>query len=135
MLHRGELGMCGDPVIDEHLDGLRASRASEDDVVFGLIAGVPVDLVSGDGSASPDSILADPRMAEVVDTAQGSRLRPSCDVPGRGVAFPPRRLVQAAGQFGDNGVVQSICQADYTAVIDAILQRVARRVSGSCGAN
>ncbi|MCZ7679046.1 MAG: hypothetical protein M5U28_09955 [Sandaracinaceae bacterium] len=72
-------------------------------------------------------------MAERVDPAEPNRLVPSCQVPERGMAFPPRRIVEVARELGPTSVVQSICQEDFTPVIDAILTRVAARVSGSCG--
>jgi hypothetical protein len=117
--------------VSRYVEGLRSLRSDPDDVIFGLIAGVPTDLVAD--PTDHEAILSDPRMMERIDPAAPRRLVPSCNVPGRGVAFPPRRLVEVAAGFGDNGVVQSICQEDFTPVVDAILQRVAARVSGSCG--
>ena len=114
-------------------DGLRALRTNPNDVIFAAIAGVPVDLVSDPTALDYTAILSDPRMTETLDPSMPNRLTPSCNVEGRGVAFPPRRIVQVAESFGANGVVQSICQEDFTPVVDAILQRVAARVSGSCG--
>ena len=116
--------------ITRYVDGLRALRSDPADVIFALVAGVPTDLVS----PSPDyaAMLADPRMQEQVDPANPNRLQPSCDVPGRGLAFPPTRLVEVARDHAGPSVVQSICQDDFTAVIDAILSQVARRVSGAC---
>ena len=115
--------------ISRYTDGLRGLRSDPEDLIFGLIAGIPVDL----GGASPETILADPRMLEQVDSVDGDQLVPSCNVPGRGVAYPPTRMVQVAQELGDNAVVQSICQEDFTPVLDAILTRVAARVSGRCG--
>ena len=113
-------------------DGLRALRANPSDVIFAAIAGVPTDLVSDPSALDYAAILSDPRMTETPDPIMPNRLVPSCNVPERGVAFPPRRIVEVAESFGANGVVQSICQEDFTPVVDAILQRVAARVSGSC---
>ena len=116
--------------VRRYADALRASRSDPRDVVFGLIAGVPVDLAGSD----PTTILADPRMVETVDPTIGNRLEPSCEVSGRGEAFPPRRFVELAEELGSAAsTVQSICQADYGPTVDAILRRVADRVSGSCG--
>lgn len=112
------------------VDALRASRSDPDDVVYALIGGVPVDLAGAD----PVAILADPRMIETVDPVAPNRLAPSCDVAGRGMAFPPTRMVEVARELGHNATVQSICQEDFGPVVDAILRRVADRVSGSCGA-
>ena len=114
--------------ISRYVDGLRAMRTNPDDVIFALVAGVPTDLVGTDYA----TMLADPRMQQQVDPSSPNRLTPSCDVPGRGVAFPPTRLVEVAQAHGGPSVVQSICQPDFAPVVDAILSEVARRVSGSC---
>ena len=54
-------------------------------------------------------------------------------MPGRGIAFPPRRLVEAAAELGDNGIVQSICEEDLAPAVSAIFERVALRLGGACG--
>lgn len=118
--------------VSRYVDGLRALRSDPSDVIFGLIAGVPTDLITDGSGTDYAGILSDPRMMESVDPTTGNQLVPSCEEAG-GMAFPPRRLVEAAQGFGGNGVVQSICQEDFTGAVDAILQRVAARVSGSCG--
>jgi hypothetical protein len=118
--------------VSRYVEGLRALRADPNDVLFAAIAGVPADLVSDPSSIDYDTLLADARMQEMIDPAMGNRLVPSCNTSS-GVAFPPRRLVETARAFGTNGVVQSICQEDFTPVIDAILTRVAARVRGACG--
>ncbi|HEY8431883.1 MAG TPA: hypothetical protein VIL20_26080 [Sandaracinaceae bacterium] len=115
------------------VDGLRALRSDPNDLVFAAVAGVPVDLVADPHSIDYDAILSDPRMVEQIDPMEPTRLVPSCNVPSRGLAFPPRRIVEVARDLGPGSVVQSICQEDFTPVIDAILTRVAARVSGSCG--
>jgi hypothetical protein len=51
---------------------------------------------------------------------------------GLGLAFPPRRLVETAAAFGSNGIVQSICQADFSPAIDALIDKAALRIAGSC---
>lgn len=117
--------------ISRYTSGLKALRANPDDVIFAAIAGVPTDLVSDPNALDYEAILSDPRMLETVDPNMPNRLVPSCSTD-RGLAFPPRRIVQVAESFGSNGIVQSICQEDFTPVIDAILQRVAARASGAC---
>jgi len=115
--------------VQRYIDGFKALRAGREDLlVFGAIIGVPLDLVS-EGTPNYDAILADPRMVEQVDTSPGStglRLVPSCNVPGRGIAFPPRRIVEVAKGFGTYGAVESICQESFTSAIDGILTKIAR---------
>jgi len=71
----------------------------------------------------------------VIDPAMPTRLTPACEVPGRGMAFPARRLVQTARDLdarGASGIVQSICQEGFTPAVTAILREVAARLAGSC---
>lgn len=112
-----------------YVTGLRDTRTDPNDLIFNLIAGIPTDLAG----QAPATINADPRMAEVVDPMMPNRLTPSCNTPGTGLAFPPRRMVDLADSLGGAGTIQSICQSDFTPVVDAILREVARRASGSCG--
>ncbi|MFK7987731.1 MAG: hypothetical protein AB8I08_17070 [Sandaracinaceae bacterium] len=114
--------------VDRYAEGLLALRSDPNDVVFAAIAGIPTDMTGEDASA----ILADPRVEERINPSMPTSLEPSCNVPGRGVAFPPTRILQVAESLGDQAVVGSICQEDFTPVMDAILQRVAARVSGTC---
>ena len=114
--------------VRRYVDGLRAMRGDPSDVVFSLIGGVPADL----GGASPASILADSRMSETVDPSSPNRLLPAC-ISEHGIAMPARRLVEVA-QGLPGSTVHSICEGDFAPAVDAILQRVADRASGSCGA-
>lgn len=118
---------------DRYVDGLLALRDQPADLIFATVSGVPVD--AAEGAPSLDALLEDPRMQEAIDPAMPTRLAPSCNVPDVGIAFPPRRIVQVARDLesaGGQGVVGSICQSDYTPVIDAILRRVASRARGEC---
>jgi len=112
---------------------------------------VPPDLVSAEARAAVDfddadsrdayydAIFDDRRMWEIPDPTrtpeQGGNLTPSCttDTDGDGVvdsrAYPPRRLVQVARDFGSNGFVQSICQGNFAPAIDALMTRVAARMT------
>lgn len=131
-----------------YLDGMRALRPGREDLVFfSVIAGVPVDLVDSDALENVDfgnsasrerfyrSVLKDARMQEEVDpsTNPGSgqgNLKPSCMRLAAGettpsTAFPPRRLVELARQFGEQGFVQSICQDDLSPAVSAIADRLA----------
>jgi hypothetical protein len=140
-----------------YYEGLRKLRPGlEDRVVFAAIAGVPTDLVgpdvlakvdftSNDASSRDafyDAILNDSRMQETLDptTNPGSgqgNLRPSCSrmVPGESqpsTAWPPRRIVELAKLFGKNGMVQSICQDDFTQVSAAVVETIARKLEHPC---
>jgi hypothetical protein len=134
--------------------GFKALRPEAPErVVFGAIVGVPPELagadavanIATDASAREDfytALLDDPHMQEVVDDdtatvpGQGA-LRPSCktlDSDGKptGKAYPPRRIVQVAQGFGENGFVQSICSDDFDPAIDALVDRIGARIDPSC---
>lgn len=118
-----------------YVDGLAQLRATPSRLVYAPIVGIPVDLVAAPGASpdydalvSADPALRDDRMEERVDPATGRRLLPSCDVTGRGVAFPPIRLVEVARGLEARGAqvtVQSICQSSYRSAITEIILRSA----------
>ena len=132
--------------------GLRPGR--EHLVVFTAIAGVPTDLVDREALSTVDfddvgqrdrfysGILKDSRMEETVDpsTMPGSgkgNLVPSCvrtvageDMPAK--AYPPRRIVQLARLFGANGLVQSICQDDFSPALGLFANVIAKRLGEQC---
>ncbi|MDQ3030807.1 MAG: hypothetical protein M3Y87_00155 [Myxococcota bacterium] len=108
--------------------GLSGLRTDPSRLVFSVIAGVPTDL-TGSTAAEYDTILADDRMVERVDpTTEGTRLVPSCNTPGRGIAFPPRRIVSTARGLDTAGAqtsVSSICQESFSPAIDALIDSIA----------
>jgi hypothetical protein len=108
--------------VGRYVDGLLAVESAG--LAFGLVAGVPPDLTVVGGGTRFDAILSDPRMQEEIDPAMPNRLTPSCDVPGRGFAFAPRRMVEVARGLdaaGATATVQSICLSDLTSAIDTFL--------------
>lgn len=140
---------------ERYLKGFRALRpGNEELVVFAAIAGVPTDLVDDNTLSQVDfsddaqrdafynNILSDARMQEQIDpsTMPGSgtgNLTPSCvrmvpDESSLSTAFPPRRIVQLAQLFGDNGIVQSICQDDFGPALGAVINTIARHLGEAC---
>jgi hypothetical protein len=114
--------------VDGH-SGLLGLRRDPSRLVYGLLAGVPVDAVP-DPVAPTDytALLSHPDMIERVDPTMPTRLIPSCNVPGFGISFPPRRMVQVAQSLEPAGAgtfVSSICQESYASAIDALVARVA----------
>ena len=119
--------------IGRYVDGLLALKSDPNLLVFAPIVGVPIDLAG----ANYDAILADPRMIQAVDTTVGvgTRLVPSCNEPGPGIAFPPRRIVETAGSLAARGArapVQSVCQASFELPITAVLGAIQGSLSGTC---
>jgi hypothetical protein len=143
-------------VRNRYLPAFQALRPGRPDLVlFAAISGVPVDLVSSDARQNVDfsdpeqrdayyaGILNDGRMTEAVDpgTAPGSgngNLVPSCVRPAAApggkpqTALPPRRIVELAQAFGENGVVQSICQDDFGPAMDVIIDAIAAHLQSVC---
>jgi hypothetical protein len=135
--------------VERYVQGLKALRpGNEKLVIFAAITGVPQQLVSPEVLAKVKlsdpaqakgfykSILDDPNMVERIDSLgtpdpSDDRLAHSCQ-SAVGKADPPRRLVQVAEQFGENGIVQSICQDDYEPALDAIIAVIAHRLGNVC---
>ncbi|MEM1414476.1 MAG: hypothetical protein AAGH15_06235, partial [Myxococcota bacterium] len=118
--------------VSRYVEGLAAGRDPRR-LVFATIAGVPVDIGTPFGEA-PDfaGILSDPLMIERVDDDNPNRLETSCNLPGRGLAFAPRRLVQTAEGLAAQGAyatLQSICQSNLAPALDAIVERIARSMA------
>ena len=75
-------------------------------------------------------------MQEMIDPASMTtpgtgNLIPSCNTD-TGKAYPPRRITEVAHQFGENGIVQSICQKDFGPALDAIIAIIAKQLGAVC---
>jgi hypothetical protein len=139
--------------VERYINGLKALRPDYDQlVVFGAIAGVPPGIyevdydADGDGLISQQerdayyqAILVHPLMQERIRD-DGQNLEPSCtlaanpNVPNFFVttAYPARRITGVAAGFGENGVIQSICQESFTGAMDSIIQAITRQLGGVC---
>jgi hypothetical protein len=126
--------------IARYVEGLRGLRpGNEQLVLLHVIAGVPEDLVAtvpddfSDNAASQDrfyeALLGDSRMQPRA-RADGT-LAPACESEG-GSATPARRLVEAARGFGGNARVLSICQSDWSAIVDRTIEVIARQIGAVC---
>jgi hypothetical protein len=130
--------------VERYVAGLKALRAYHDLVMFFAIAGMPPESVNdstvagysfedrSEREAFYDALLAHPMMQPTSDT-QGTEspdddtLVPVCDTP-IGRAYPAQRLVQVARDFGVNGMVQSICEPDFSGPMSTILRSIGRRL-------
>jgi hypothetical protein len=134
--------------VERYIEGFKALRSDPNLVVFGAIVGVPDDLVgqaalanidfsdAGDRNSFYDGLLSDPRMTEVVDPDSfnvpgKANLKSSCS-NASSVAYPPRRIVEVARGMGENALVQSICQSDFTPALDAIVSVIAHKLGALC---
>src|SRR6185369_14858678 len=135
--------------VERYVNGFKALRpGNENLVVFAAIAGVPPDLVDQAHLSNVDfsnetqresfytGLLNDPRMQETIDPASMTvpgtgNLTPSCS-SATGKAYPPRRIVQVAKQFGENAIVQSICQQDFGPALDVVIDMIGKQLGAVC---
>ncbi|HKP61144.1 MAG TPA: hypothetical protein VJV78_30645 [Polyangiales bacterium] len=138
--------------IDRYVKGYQGLRPGrEEDVLFAAIVGVPKELVSAEARASVnfsdqkardefyDNILGDTRMVErpMNESVPAiANVAPSCSrtdsLGERADAYPPRRMVEVAKGFGQNAVVQSICQDDFGPALDAVIDLTSTRTKLQC---
>ena len=115
--------------IERYYEGLRQLRPDHPErLLFGAIVGVPADLVGDPATIDYGAILSDPRMVPTPNPLWPGMLVPSCEVRLRGQAYPPRRLVRLAERFGDQAIVQSICQASFPTTMGAVLNSLGTRI-------
>lgn len=118
--------------IERYVDGLLSLRSAQPDrFVFATIVGIPRDL----SGMSAEVILTDRRLVERVDPGMTTRLVPSCNEPGRGLAFPPTRIVQVAQGIkrrGGRSLNLSICQEDFSPAVGLILEEVGAAARPVC---
>jgi len=126
----------------DHVLGLRPNNPER--LVVAAIVGVPPAgrnpcNLSAMSDADFQCLLDLPDMQEVIDNSaegRGERLTPSCDEVATGEAFPPRRIVEfvrgisAAGSH--NGIVRSICDADFRPAMQAIADLIAEKIDEAC---
>jgi hypothetical protein len=131
--------------VARYVEGLLATRERKDLLVVALIAGIPPALALPSTSGTTfDDVLAELDTFQRLDPAcDGSpeaprdcpRPMPSCRTADGGDAFAPSRLVRVARDLelgGANGIVQSICQDDFTPALDAIIERIGAVLDRVC---
>jgi hypothetical protein len=142
---------CGKPENQQYLHdvqmryvrGLKAlkSEAFQDRIIVAGIVGIPLGVNLGakthSGKEKLDMILAHPdmqfktRMSNISTTDEEPV--PTCISPeGAGSAAPARRFLQLISNFGENGVVTSICENEYASALQAVIDKIAAQLSGAC---
>jgi hypothetical protein len=100
-------------------------RANPVDLLLGFIVGVPQDDVCEGSGNRLGECLDHPDMHERVDPVSGNRLVPSCESSGAGTqAYPARRFVEVAVDFGAQSYVQSICDTDFSPTVDWLMTSI-----------
>jgi len=109
--------------VGTYVNDFRSLREDPEKLVLTFLVGVPrVIDCEGYGSAIP-GCLDRPEMQERIDPVTPGRLVPSCSST-TGEAYPPRRFVQIAQQFGDRALVQSICTDDFSPAIGQLTGKI-----------
>jgi hypothetical protein len=120
--------------VQRYIMGLNSLKAEQfrDRIIFGGIVGVP--LAAQTRGLSFDQILALPAMTyRETGGIAGPTPVPVCTARNNaGTATPARRMVQVAAGFGENGVITSICEDTYAAALNAIIEKIAGKLSGEC---
>jgi hypothetical protein len=99
-------------LLDTYTRDFQSLRTDPDDLLLSFFVGVPQGpACEGFGDEIP-TCLDHPDMMERVDPVSLTRLTPSC-VTSMGEAYPPRRFVQIAQEFGKQALVSSICATSY----------------------
>ena len=123
--------------IGRYAEDLKSLRSNSDDLVVGFIVGVPQGEPACEGRGDEIGGCLDvPAMQEVV-RSDGMLLEHVCKYPSgctpsnpqetgscMSDAYPARRLVQLAQEFGENAVVSSICAKSYVPVMAALGSRI-----------
>jgi hypothetical protein len=130
--------------VSSYVDDILALRPDEPErIVAAAIVGIPPSVrhpcsLQHMTDADFQCVLDLPDMQEVIDNSaegKGERLTPSCDEPGLGEAFPPRRIVEFVrqiNQVGSSGIVRSICEENFQPALEAITRLVESKVFGEC---
>lgn len=117
-----------------YLDGLRALRPNNPNLIFAVIGGVPPDLLPDSGEPDFAAVLADPRMQSQIDD-QGTHDDPNEDhgatscMSSDDRAEAPRRLVEVASAFGANGVLTSLCTDDFGDTAGRLIRAIGTRLA------
>jgi hypothetical protein len=135
---------------ERYVDTLKTLRPNNDNVIFGVIAGIPAELTKDDefrrnhdlrtdkgATAYFNAVLADERMTDRVDDGGPTPfLAPACttywpDDMTRLDAFPPRRLVEVAKGFGSRGVIGSLCDSDFGATSGNLIRAIGEQLAAA----
>jgi hypothetical protein len=118
--------------VSRYVDGLRALKAPayQSHIVLASIVGIP--LAANTGAKAHTGASAMTALLERADMAFKSRPNaagtsdepvPACSSAG-GTAAPGRRFLELSRQFGDNAVAGSICEDEFSPVLNAVIDRI-----------
>ncbi len=119
--------------VSRYIDGFLGLRRSPRQLIFSVIAGIPIATEEAASRGDYATVLTHPEMVPYIDES-GSFLTPSCS-SANGVAYPPVRLVETAAGLGTRGVnlsLSSICNRTFTAPITDIIGRISSAIPSTC---
>jgi len=109
--------------VSRYADALRDLRPEGSrGVLVAAIAGIPID-----GSWNPCDPLDELRQMQRVDPSDPNALLPICD-NDMGLAYPPVRLAEMVCEFGDDGMLASVCNSDWTTALVELARLIRRRL-------
>lgn len=121
--------------VARYVDGLKAlkPKAYQDRIIFTGIVGIPLSQQTGakahSGETAMNALLNRPDMLFMTRRNQANtddEPVPSCvSETGDGSAAPGRRYLEVAKEFGENGLVTSICEDEYASVLQLVREKVA----------
>ena len=143
---------CVEPSLQKYLwetnryvQGLQALRpGNENLVIFGAIAGVPQYLVDANAlsNVDPSDEAARAKFYQGIrdDSNMQLRLTPTMDnivfacmpsnVSDVG-AYPAQRILDVVEGFGENGIIQSICEDSFESAINLFADAIAKQLSNA----
>ncbi|NOY94207.1 MAG: hypothetical protein GXP55_23765 [Deltaproteobacteria bacterium] len=133
-----ELPPCSrpdDPLypLSRYVEAFRSLRPTRPDLfAFAVVAGMPEGLVADPTAIDYDRVLDHPRMVVRIDPIRGFGLVEACRGRG-GSAFPARRLVRLAQEFGDQATLGSICAESFSPLVASIAHLVGTRACTEFG--
>lgn len=119
--------------VARYVHGFVGLRRSPSQLVFSVIAGIPIETEQAAADGDFVSVLAHPDMTPRIDES-GTSPVPSC-MSRNGSAHPPIRMVETAAQLnalGANVSVSSICNRTFTAPITDIIGRISSAIPATC---
>jgi len=115
--------------VERYVDGIASLRSDPRRLVYALLAGMPEEPVAGTDATDPAALLEAPEMQTGV-TPDGF-VEWACYVPGRGPAYPARRLVSVGVGLSARGArveLESVCGLDYAGAVAAIAGAMRERM-------
>jgi hypothetical protein len=113
--------------IERYAEGFLSLRGGDSDrLILAGITGLPID-----GSWSPGDPLEILQDYNTPDPINPNEILPTCET-SMGRAYAPVRIIELIDMVGDNGVLDSICQGDWSSSFRAISRRIQSRLVGAC---